>query len=107
MVHDGLAHWRWLTRWLLPWYSSLGHWRYSDNLGDVLHDGHMEMVAFLENTLLRRKSIFHSRGEHWALDNTGYLGCLHGGLELAWEHLDYNSVDAGGVDPVEYMAWED
>lgn len=45
------AYWRWLIQWLLARYFSFGCWSFLDSLVDVLHDGHNEMVAYVENTL--------------------------------------------------------
>ena len=62
MIHDGFSHWRWLTYWLLDlnwvlaWNSSLWCWSPLDSFGDVLHDGHVEMIVYLENALLRRST---------------------------------------------------
>jgi hypothetical protein len=42
--------------WELAWQCSLGCWSSLGNVSDVLHDGHMERVACLENTLLRRRN---------------------------------------------------
>lgn len=70
-------HMEWLTQWLLDiswllaWSSSLGCSSSHDSLGDVLHDGHMEMVACLENALLMIRSVLHLRGGNQALDNMG------------------------------------
>jgi hypothetical protein len=72
-------------------------------LGDILHVGHMEMVAFLENFLLEEDNLHLGRG-NWAIYNMRYLGCLHGGLYLNLGFLGCNNVDVGGVDLVESMA---
>ena len=75
MVGDRFIDWRWLTQWLfrLSWvlwcHSSLGHWPSLDNFGDVVHDGHIAMVAWLENALLGRSNILHLGWGHWVLNN--------------------------------------
>jgi hypothetical protein len=40
-------------------------------LGTSLHCGHMERFTYLENTLLRRRSVVHLGGGHQALDSYG------------------------------------
>jgi hypothetical protein len=62
MIHDGFAHCRWITQWLLDLDRLLGALENLHSLGEVLHDGRMEMVSYLENTLLRRRSILHLGG---------------------------------------------
>jgi hypothetical protein len=101
MIFDGFSHWRYLTQWffdlnwVLVWHSSLGHWSSLDRLGDVLHNGCIEMFAFLENSLLRRRSVMHLRGGHQALENMGWIGFLYGGLELAQGFMFCDSVHEG------------
>jgi hypothetical protein len=83
---------------VLAWHSSQGRWISLDFLGEILHDGHMEMIACLENTLVR--SVAHPGGGHQALDNMRLIGVRYGGLELAQGCLGCNNVHARGVDLV-------
>jgi hypothetical protein len=69
-------------------------------LGDILHDGHMEMVACLENVLLRRSG-FHFGAGYQALDNTWWLGFLYGRLEFSCRESGPNGLH--GLRELEHL----
>jgi hypothetical protein len=72
-------------------------------MGDVLHDGHMEMISCLENAQLRSRRTVHLGGGHSTLDIIIWLGFLYAGLGLARECLCCDSVHARGVDPMDHV----
>ena len=69
--------------WMFERHSSLKCW-ISMELGDL-------MLLMHEGSLCAWSRVGYFRGGYWALDSTGLLGCLHGGLHLTCGFLGWGS----------------
>ena len=82
----------WWISWVQAWHSSRRHWNYLHRLVDILHYVQMYIFTFLENNLLRRRSIVHIGGGHQSLENMGLLDSWMDvwiWIEVAWDMTMY------------------